>query len=214
MRTIRSISSFIIVAFMSVSLDNTPAFADPPEWAPAHGYYKNKHKHKNKHKYRKHDDDEYVYREPRRYEEPRHRRYETLECDPYSTSSADIGTVVGGIIGGILGSKIGKGDGKTLATIAGVIVGATIGNSVGESMDEADRYCAGQAFVNAEDNQSVEWVNPDTQRQYTVTPDNSYTRDSGRYCRDYTSSVVINGQRDQATGTACRDNSGNWQIIN
>jgi len=211
MHTIRSLCSFIIVAFLSFAVGINPALADPPEWAPAHGYHKKKNK--DKHKYRKHDDD-YRYRESRHYDEPQYTRHDVLKCDPYSTRRSDIGTVVGGIIGGILGSKVGKGKGKTLATIAGVIVGATIGNSVGESMDEADRYCAGQAFVNAEDNQPVAWVNPDTQRQYNVTPNNSYTRDSGRYCRDYTSSVVVNGQREQATGTACQDYSGNWQIIN
>jgi len=212
MRTLRFLSSFTLMAFFSFVLSSNVAFAEPPEWAPAHGYHKNKDKHKNKHKRKnKHNDDDYRYSEPRQAEQ---HRYEPLSCEPYSSRNADVGTVIGGIIGGILGSKIGKGDGKTLATIAGVIVGATIGNTVGESMDVADKYCAGQAFVNAKDSQSVAWINPDTQRQYTVTPDNTYTRDNGRYCRDYTSSVVVNGQRTQATGTACRENGGNWQIIN
>ena len=208
MRTFKSTLRVFLGALLSFSLGMNAAHADPPAWAPAHGYYKNKHK--NKHEYKTYHD-ENDYREPR-YES--RRRYEPLQCVPYATSNADIGTVVGGIIGGILGSNVGKGKGKTLATIAGVMVGATIGNSVGEAMDDADKYCAGQAFSTAQDSQSVAWVNPDTQRRYTVTPNNSYTRDNGRYCRDYTSSVVINGEQRQATGTACKDNSGNWQIIN
>ena len=36
---------------------NAPALADPPPWAPAHGYYKQgKHKHKYKHKDARRDD--------------------------------------------------------------------------------------------------------------------------------------------------------------
>jgi len=216
MRTSVSVKTFCITLFISFAIGSNPALAAPPEWAPAHGYYKNKHKGKDKHKYKKHKShrETYRYEDDSDYDRREHRRYDHLECDPSGISNSDIGTVIGGVIGGILGSKIGKGKGKTLATIAGVIVGGSIGGSIGADMDEADKYCAGQAFVHAEDNQPVAWTNPDTQQQYSVTPQRSYTKDSGRYCRDYTSSVMVNGQREQATGTACRDNSGNWQIIN
>ncbi|MCK4743254.1 MAG: glycine zipper 2TM domain-containing protein [Sulfuriflexus sp.] len=207
MRTSVSIPSFLTLLFISLALGSNPALADPPSHAPAHGYYKDKGK--GKHKKKKHRE---TYNEG--YREPQHTRYEPLSCDPGGITNSDIGTVVGGVIGGILGSKIGKGSGKTLATIAGVIVGANIGGSIGSSMDEADRYCAGQAFVHAKDNQAVAWTNPDTRQQYTMTPQRSYTRDNGRSCRDYTSSVLVNGQRDEVTGTACKDGNGNWQIIN
>jgi len=219
MRTSVSSKTFLITLFISLALGSNPALAVPPEWAPAHGYHKNKHK-KGKHKYKYKYKDRQSHRETYRYEDDddyarrEHPRYEPLECDPSGITNSDIGTVIGGVIGGILGSKIGKGKGKTLATIAGVIVGGSIGGKIGADMDEADKYCAGQAFVHAEDTQPVAWTNPDTQQQYSVTPQRSYTKDSGRYCRDYTSSVIVNGQREQATGTACRDNSGNWQIIN
>jgi len=208
MRTLHSANNILILFFISLALGSNPALAAPPAWAPAHGYYKDKGKGKGKHK-NKHQSNY----EDTRYKHPPTSSYEVLTCDPSGTTNSDIGTVVGGVIGGILGSKIGKGDGKTLATIAGVIIGSTIGSDIGASMDEADRYCAGQAFVHAQDNQAVEWTNPDTQRQYNVIPRSTYNR-NGRYCRDYTSNVAINDRTDQVTGTACKDGNGNWQIIN
>lgn len=207
MRTVHSINTLLTILFISLALASNPALADPPSHAPAHGYYKDKGK--GKHKKTKHRE---TY-DDSRYKHPPSTSYETLSCDPQGVTNSDIGTVVGGVIGGILGSKIGKGSGKTLATIAGVIVGASIGNNVGASMDEADRYCAGQAFVHAQDNQPVAWTNPDTRQQYTVIPRSTYNR-NGDYCRDYTSNVIVNGKQDQVTGTACKDDNGNWQIIN
>ena len=212
MRTIRSLNTFFIVLFVSLALGSNPALADPPEWAPAHGYYKNKGK--GKHKKNKHRESYHETYRDDHYRERNRVNYDQITCDPAGITNSDIGTLIGGVIGGILGSKIGKGNGKTLATIAGVIVGASIGSNVGASMDEADRYCAGQAFVHAKDNQPVAWTNPDTQQEYTVTPNRSYTQNNGRYCRDYTSNVTVNGRQDQVTGTACKNENGNWQIIN
>ena len=210
MRTSVSLPSFLTLLFIGLALGSNPALADPPSWAPAHGYYKNKGKHKkNKHRESYHE----TYRDDH-YRERNRVDYDQITCDPAGITNSDIGTVIGGVIGGILGSKIGKGNGKTLATIAGVIVGANIGGNIGSSMDEADRYCAGQAFVHAKDNQSVAWTNPDTQQEYTVTPKRSYTQNSGRYCRDYTSNIIVNGQRDEVAGTACKNGDGNWQVIN
>lgn len=204
MRTLHFFNTLVSILFISLALGD-PAQAEPPNWAPAHGYHKDKHKHKkNTHLHTN---------ESGRYKQPPATHYETLSCDPHGISNSEIGTVVGGVIGGMLGANIGKGDGKTLATIAGVIVGASIGSSIGASMDEADRYCAGQAFVHAQDNQPVEWTNPDTQNHYTVIPRSTYNR-HGKYCRDYTSNLNVNGKLGHVTGTACKQSTGNWKIIN
>jgi len=212
MPILNSLNTFLTILFVSLALGSNPAFAEPPSWAPAHGYYKNKGKGKHKKK-RQHENYHETYRDDS-YRERNKVNYDQITCDPAGITNSDIGTVIGGVIGGILGSKIGKGNGKTLATITGVIIGASIGNHVGASMDEADRYCAGQALVHAKDNQSVAWTNPDTQQEYTVTPKRSYTQNNGRYCRDYTSNVTVNGRQDQVSGTACKDDNDNWKIIN
>lgn len=128
-------------------------------------------------------------------------------------SSEGTGTVVGGVLGGVLGSQIGKGDGKTAATIAGVLVGAYLGGKIGKTMDEVDRQKAYNALENNPTNQASSWRNPDSGNAYTVTPTKTYNSASGSACREYTTDVVIDGRRETATGTACREN-GTWRVIN
>jgi len=124
----------------------------------------------------------------------------------------DTGRVVGAVLGGVLGSNVGKGSGRTAATIAGTILGGYLGGAIGKSMDENDRYRANQAFENNPTNQPSNWRNPDSGNEYTVTPTRTYTKNDGP-CRDYTTEVVIDGRRETATGTACREN-GQWRIVN
>jgi len=124
----------------------------------------------------------------------------------------DTGRVVGSVLGGVLGSNVGKGSGKTAAIIAGTILGGYLGGAVGKSMDENDRYRANQAFETNPTNQSSSWRNPDNGNEYTVTPTRTYANDSGP-CRDYTTEVIIDGRRESATGTACRED-GKWRVVN
>ncbi len=198
-----------------------PIMAEPPSWAPAHGYHKDK---KKKHKSKNYDDNEdYQGRYDGRYDRHEDDAHDRAEIEYNSGGYADLtcnhsgartGAVVGGVIGGVLGSNIGKGDGKTLATIAGTIVGSYVGESVGAQMDAADSRCAGEPFEVAHDNQSVNWKNPDTNANYRVTPVSSYNSQSGQMCRDYTSEVIIDGRRQTSTGSACKNSDGEWQIIN
>lgn len=43
--------------------------------------------------------------------------------------------------------------------------------------------------------------------------DHYYTGPEGRYCREYTHTVVVGGVRQSAYGHACREPDGSWQII-
>ena len=129
-----------------------------------------------------------------------------------SASKQDTGQVVGGVLGGVLGSQVGSGSGKTAATIAGVLIGGYIGGNIGKTMDETDRQNSYNALEHNQTNQPASWRNPDSGNAYTVTPTKTYTADSGP-CREYTTEVVIDGRRETATGTACREN-GSWRIVN
>jgi surface antigen len=129
-----------------------------------------------------------------------------------SPSKETTGQVVGGVLGGVLGSQVGSGRGKTAATIAGVLIGGYLGGNIGKSMDETDRQNAYNALENNQTNHASSWRNPDSGNAYTVTPTKTYDSASGP-CRDYTTEVVIDGRRETATGTACREN-GSWRIIN
>lgn len=127
-------------------------------------------------------------------------------------SSESTGTVVGGVLGGVLGSQVGKGKGRTAAIIAGTLAGAYFGGKIGKTMDEVDRQKAYNALEQNPTNQASSWRNPDSGNAYTVTPTRTYNAASGP-CRDYTTEVIIDGRRESATGTACREN-GTWRVVN
>lgn len=123
------------------------------------------------------------------------------------------GAVVGGVLGGVLGSQVGEGKGKTAAIIAGTLVGAVIGGEVGKYMDQTDQLKAQQALETNKTNQVSSWHNPDTGRDVSVTPTRTY-KSSGQDCREYTTTVTIDGKKQTAYGTACRQPDGTWQVVN
>ncbi len=168
----------------------------PPPWAPAHGY-------RRKHGRSKGGGTTVVVEAA----EDAGRYVDEGHCNREA-----IGAVIGGVVGGVAGAQVGEGDGKTLATIAGTIVGVIAGKSIGRAMDEADEYCAGQALEYAPDGQAVTWQNPDTQSQYSVTPASTYQNEAGQYCREYVTEAVIDGNREQVSGTACRQEDGSWKL--
>jgi surface antigen len=199
---------------VALLVGGSPTWADPPPWAPAHGYYKDKPAKTPKSR-----------REPRRYDD--NNRRDDAELLPWLIGGAAstfllgdrcnreaLGAVVGGVIGGVAGSRIGTGDTRGAATVAGALVGVLVGKFIGQSMDRADQYCTGQSLEYARDRQSVHWENPGDRAQYSVTPMNYYEARDGRYCREFTSEASVGGQRHHTYGTACRQPDGAWEIVN
>lgn len=129
-----------------------------------------------------------------------------------SMSNQDAGTLSGGVIGGLLGSQFGKGGGQILAIGAGTIAGAIIGGSIGKSMDEQDRMRMSRALENNSIGQPAYWTNEKTNANYTVVPVRNVTYDGNPYCREYRTTAVIAGKRQQLYGTACRQPDGTWQM--
>lgn len=123
------------------------------------------------------------------------------------------GAVLGGIAGGALGSQVGGGRGRDIAMIAGTILGAAIGGAVGASMDRSDAQQAQSVFESRKDNETVGWTNPNTNTQYEVTPTRTYQTSAGTYCREFSTTAVIDGERETVYGTACRQPDGSWQSI-
>jgi surface antigen len=81
-------------------------------------------------------------------------------------------------------------------------------------MDQVDQYCTGQTLEYAQDQQTIQWQNPDTHASYNVTPINTYQAGDGRYCREYVTQSRIGGRLQETYGTACRQPDGSWQIVN
>jgi len=176
-----------------------PVAADPPSWAPAHGWRAKQHqKHKNKRRY---EEDHYVQ-----------------ATMPYGLDLGHcnrdvLGAVLGGAAGAAVGSTVDKHDGRKAAIVGGAIIGVLVGGAIGRYMDSVDQNCIGQALEHVPDGETIVWNNPNNGGDYQVTPAETYQRSDGRYCREYVTEVLIGGRREQAYGTACRQPDGSWQVI-
>ena len=127
------------------------------------------------------------------------------------------GALVGGALGGLAGSQIGSGTGSMVATGLGVALGLLAGGEVGKSLDRADQMylnrTTSQALETYPSGQTATWRNPDSGHYGTVTPRPAYQTAAGQYCREFTQTVVVGGQQQQAYGTACRQPDGTWKIV-
>jgi surface antigen len=135
-----------------------------------------------------------------------------VACEQNPTKQTT-GAVLGGIAGGALGSQVGGGRGRDIAMIAGTILGAAIGGAVGASMDRTDVAQTQSVLESERDNQTVSWTNPNTNTQYEVIPTRTYQTSAGTYCREFSTTAVIDGERETVYGTACRQPDGSWQSI-
>ncbi len=128
-----------------------------------------------------------------------------------------VGTLAGAALGGWAGSQIGSGEGRGLAIATGVLLGGFLGNNIGKGLDKADRLQAERAGYRAfEYNRSGEassWRNPDSGNSGYVTPRPAYQSSNGQYCREYSQTINVGGDRETATGTACRQRDGTWKIV-
>jgi surface antigen len=129
-------------------------------------------------------------------------------------NNQDVGTVAGGLAGGLLGSRFGGGGGQLLAIGAGTLAGAYLGGRVGQNMDETDKLKMKKALENNQEGQPAYWQNGKTGASYTVTPTQNVTIDGNQYCREYRSTAVIAGKKQQVYGTACRQPDGSWKNQN
>lgn len=129
-----------------------PVLADPPPWAPAHGWRAKEHG-----KWKKHDRRD--WREYRRYDWDRHDpRYGGYYADRYyrdgryyqprrlsyndriyrgrdgryycRRSDGTTGLIIGAALGGLLGNRIAPGDSRTVGTILGAGAGALLGREI------------------------------------------------------------------------------------
>lgn len=126
------------------------------------------------------------------------------------------GAVLGGIGGAVAGAQFGKGTGQLATTAIGALLGAYIGSEVGKSLDKADQQAANQAgqraFESAPSGSPVAWNNPDSGHSGTVTPTRTYY-DGSQPCREYQTTVTIDGKTENAHGTACRQADGSWRVV-
>lgn len=132
-----------------------------------------------------------------------------VEQNPKTTIGAAGGATVGGLIAAAAG-------GNPAAIAASVVGGLLVGGLVGNLLDERDKRlqaeAAHRALETAPAGTSVAWKNPDTGHSGTVTPTKTYQAPGGGYCRDYQTTVEIDGKQERASGKACRQADGTWRV--
>ncbi|UEM23883.1 glycine zipper 2TM domain-containing protein [Skermanella mucosa] len=141
----------------------------------------------------------------------------TAGCADGIGTKQGVGTLGGAAAGGLAGSQFGKGKGQLAMTAGGVLLGALLGGEVGKSLDRADQAYATQAANRAYDapvGETIRWENPESGNYGTVTPirDGRNTQ-TGQYCREFTQTIYVGGRAEQATGRACQQQDGTWQIV-
>src|SRR5258706_7470508 len=172
----------LLVAAATLIALPEPVLADPPPWAPAHGW-------------RKKNDPNYVGYTGRKWEKD----YGLVEghCNTQA-----IGAVLAGVVGGAVGSRAANEENRPVAILVGGILGAVIGAKIGRSIDDADRACMGHALELAGENQTVRWQNS-AGVSYALTPTRNLG-DRSNPCREFVTKVSSGRAADAVKGVACR----------
>ncbi len=171
---------------------SSAAFADPPSWAPAHGWRRQHDAHYNGYTGTQWDRDYGIA---------------SGQCDRQA-----IGTVLGAAVGGAIGSQVGQGTGKTVATVLGAVIGGVVGAKVGSDLDNVDRACVGHALELAEDNERITWGNPNTGVTYVLSPTRGFKQD-GRICREFSLRMTVSRESQTGLSIACQAGDGTWQAV-
>ena len=128
-----------------------------------------------------------------------------------------VGTLLGAGLGALAGTQIGGGKEQLAAVAIGALGGAWLGSEAGKSLDKADQAYAERTVQNTLENnkkgQTSKWRNPDSGNAGSYTPTRTYQTASGQNCREFETSVEVDGKSETATGTACRSADGSWKIV-
>jgi surface antigen len=130
-----------------------------------------------------------------------------------SNPKASLGGALGAAGGGLIASAAG---GDSAAIAGAVILGGLLGGAAGNALDQRDKQLAMQraqlSLENGRSGQTSTWQNPDSGNSGTFTPTRTYQTQSGQYCREYTQTIMVGGERQQSYGTACRMPDGTWKV--
>lgn len=128
-----------------------------------------------------------------------------------------LGGLIGAGLGAAAGSQIGSGRGTLAAVAVGTLAGAWAGSEIGRRLDERDRLLATRAMeqsFTASLGETIRWNNPESGHAGTVTSIRDGTDvPTGAYCREFQQTIIVDGVREIAYGSACRMPDGRWRIV-
>lgn len=184
-------SRLALLALVSLTFVPIPVPADPPPWAPAHGW-------------RKKNDPNYVGYTGKSWDND----YGIIDG---RCNTAAVGAVLGGMTGAVIGSRVSHERDRPVAIILGTTIGAVIGAKIGEDIDNSDRACMGHALELAGERKTVVWTNQATGVTYRLTPTRA-VRNGRQPCREFTTVVFKGKKKETLTGVACRRGTGEWDF--
>ncbi len=139
-----------------------------------------------------------------------------LGCANNEDASRSVGSVIGAVVGGILGAKLGKGAGRAASVALGVGLGGLMGDELARQMTMRDREMASENLQNTledgEPGQPAPWSNPDSGNSGQAVAAGGFTQASSD-CRNFETTVFTDEGEHVATGTACRNDDGSWQVV-
>jgi surface antigen len=202
-------TALVIVPVALLALVASIALADPPGWAPAHGY-------RDKHNDNDHDRDD-KHGKHRGERESYYVGYSGIEYErdfdiPSGRCDREkVGAVLGGVAGGVVGNQIGNRDNRVFATILGATVGALIGAKIGRDMDDRDRGCVGHALELGTDGHGVRWTNRESGVRFVMIPLGA-PRGGAQICRNFRLTSTRGSIVDTRDGRACQVRPGAWEL--
>ena len=140
-----------------------------------------------------------------------------------------LGLLIGGGLGALVGSQFGKGSGKGMATAGGAVLGALLGSSLmgqglfGGQPDQAAEPAYGYRPPPTYGNGFAPSYQPGYAPAYrpayapayqpAYAPVATAGYRPGAYCREFETTVTINGRPQPSHGIACYRPDGTWQIV-
>jgi surface antigen len=129
------------------------------------------------------------------------------------TSTRSQKEAVGLIGGAATGALIGTGIGGVAAIAIGAVAGGFAGDRIGHSLDERDRAEARRAERSAVIlGKPIVWHNRRSGHSGTVRPIKTFVDAHGRKCREFSHTIVIDGQKQTGIGVGCREKGGRWVL--
>jgi surface antigen len=122
------------------------------------------------------------------------------------------GTIFGALAGGLIGSAASRGNGG--AVVGGAILGGLLGNTISRDIDCDDQPVAFRVYadgLNGDVGRRYEWRSRIDDDYGYFTPVREFRRGSVT-CRDWTETTYARGRTVTRSGTACRQNDGNWRF--
>lgn len=133
-----------------------------------------------------------------------------------SEQKAAASTVGGAVVGGLVGNMFGGGTGRVLMTVAGTVAGGFVGNHIyrRNAKSEYEKDAAQRALNQAASGQQVTWTDPRTQESGYFVALNTKRMTDGKLCRDFKRGLSVGGEQvDETTGTACKNDKGEWDVV-